>query len=159
MAGGRPSTYDKEIHPAWAWGLAVDGLTDKEIAKKMCIGFSTLNAWKVQHQEFQEALKQAKEPVDATVKQSLLKRATGFSYTERKQVVEMDAEGNTRPVRIETTTKHVPPDTAAAFIWLKNRDPENWRDRRETAISTDIEDLAPLADLLKAAKVVKPNAK
>jgi hypothetical protein len=25
-------------------------------------------------------------------------------------------------------TEHCPPDVGAAFIWLKNRDPERWRD-------------------------------
>jgi hypothetical protein len=25
-------------------------------------------------------------------------------------------------------TEHCPPDVGAAFIWLKNRDPEHWRD-------------------------------
>jgi hypothetical protein len=24
--------------------------------------------------------------------------------------------------------EHCPPDVGAAFIWLKNRDPDNWRD-------------------------------
>jgi hypothetical protein len=27
--------------------------------------------------------------------------------------------------------KHVPPDVAAAFIWLKNRRPAEWKDRHE----------------------------
>jgi hypothetical protein len=25
-------------------------------------------------------------------------------------------------------TEHCPPDVGAAFIWLKNRDPDRWRD-------------------------------
>ena len=28
-------------------------------------------------------------------------------------------------------TEHFPPDTAAAFIWLKNRQPDRWRDKKE----------------------------
>ena len=27
--------------------------------------------------------------------------------------------------------EHFPPDTAAAFIWLKNRQPHRWRDKKE----------------------------
>jgi hypothetical protein len=27
--------------------------------------------------------------------------------------------------------EHCPPDIAAAFIWLKNRDPERWRDAQQ----------------------------
>src|ERR1700722_796273 len=34
---------------------------------------------------------------------------------------------NSRPVVVHYT-EHCPPDVGAAFIWLKNRDPERWRD-------------------------------
>jgi hypothetical protein len=27
--------------------------------------------------------------------------------------------------------QHCPPDVGAAFIWLKNRDPERWRDQQQ----------------------------
>ena len=35
-----------------------------------------------------------------------------------------------RPGR-NTYEEHFPPDTAAAFIWLKNRQPHRWRDKKE----------------------------
>jgi hypothetical protein len=35
--------------------------------------------------------------------------------------------GSKQPVVVHYT-EHCPPDVAAAFIWLKNRDPDRWRD-------------------------------
>lgn len=31
--------------------------------------------------------------------------------------------------KIKQTMKHVPPDTGAIAIWLKNRRPDKWRDK------------------------------
>jgi len=38
-------------------------------------------------------------------------------------------------VTVTEVTKHYPPDTAAAFIWLKNRRPDLWRDKQEHQLS------------------------
>jgi hypothetical protein len=35
--------------------------------------------------------------------------------------------GSKQPVVVHYV-EHLPPDVGAAFIWLKNRDPEHWRD-------------------------------
>jgi hypothetical protein len=35
--------------------------------------------------------------------------------------------GSKQPIVVHYT-EHCPPDVGAAFIWLKNRDPERWRD-------------------------------
>jgi hypothetical protein len=35
--------------------------------------------------------------------------------------------GSKQPVVVHYI-EHCPPDVAAAFIWLKNRDPDRWRD-------------------------------
>lgn len=36
---------------------------------------------------------------------------------------------------VTPTIKHYPPDTAAATLWLKNRQPNVWRDKVETALT------------------------
>ena len=36
------------------------------------------------------------------------------------------------------TIKHYPPSETAMIFWLKNRDPENWRDRQEVEHSGGI---------------------
>ena len=42
---------------------------------------------------------------------------------------EYDKDGNVKPVKIEKTKKHVPPDVTAQIFWLKNRQRDRWQDR------------------------------
>ena len=110
-------------------GWARDGLTDEQIAKNMGVSVSTLNNWKNKYVEILESLKRGKEVVDRLVENALLKRALGFSYTE------ITYEGGVETKRV---VKEVVPDTTAQIFWLKNRKPEDWRDKRE--ITTDDND-------------------
>jgi hypothetical protein len=54
----------------------------------------------------------------------LYQRGIGYNYEATK--IFMPA-GSKQPVVVHYT-EHVPVDVGAAFIWLKNRDPEHWRD-------------------------------
>ena len=65
----------------------------------------------------------------AKVIRSLYERATGYEYEEEKRIVEYDKDGNVKPVKIEKTKKHVPPDVTAQIFWLKNRQRDRWQDR------------------------------
>jgi hypothetical protein len=47
----------------------------------------------------------------------------GYSHEVEKPMV-IDKE-----VRIVTYTERMPPDTTACIFWLKNRNPEEWRDK------------------------------
>jgi hypothetical protein len=58
------------------------------------------------------------------VERSLYQRANGYNYEATK--IFMPA-GSKQPVVVHYM-EHVPADVGAAFIWLKNRDPEHWRD-------------------------------
>jgi hypothetical protein len=58
------------------------------------------------------------------VERSLYERANGYNYDAVK--VFMPA-GTKQPVVVHYV-EHCPPDVTAAFIWLKNRDPDRWRD-------------------------------
>ena len=110
-------------------GWARDGLIDKQIAHNMGINAATLYDWKNKYAEISEALKRGKEVVDRLVENALLKRALGYSYTE------ITYEGGVETKRV---VKEVVPDTTAQIFWLKNRKPEDWRDKRE--ITTDDND-------------------
>jgi AAA domain len=63
-------------------------------------------------------------PVVACVERSLYERANGYNYPAVK--IFMPA-GSKQPVVVHYE-EHCPPDVGAAFIWLKNRDPDHWRD-------------------------------
>ncbi len=120
--GGRPSPYNKKIYPEQAKKLCLLGAIDLELADFFGIQESTLYVWKTKHPEFTEALKEGKKLANANVALRLYERAMGYSHPEDKIF-----NNNGSPL-IVPTTKHYAPDTTAAIFWLKNRDPDNWRD-------------------------------
>lgn len=115
-----------------AW--ARDGLTDEQIAKNIGIARKTLAEWKKKYSNISDTLKKNKAVVDFEVENALLKRALGYEYTETKTIV---CENGTRK---ETTIKQVVPDTTAQIFWLKNRKPDDWRDKRETVVKENNDD-------------------
>lgn len=123
MAAGRKSTYSPEMLPIIE-GLCRNGYTDKEIAAKIGIGYSTLSEWKNKYPELRDALKRTKEIVDLEVEKALLSRALGYTVTETETIT---TQNNTK---VKTITKHIAPDVTACIFWLKNRQPDKWRDKQ-----------------------------
>lgn len=136
----------KTLLEAWAR----DGLTDEQIAHNMGINTATLYRYKQDHREICEALKKGKEVVDIEVENALLKRAKGFEYTETK-IEESPKDGR----KVTLTKKFIPPETAAAIFWLKNRKPEQWRDKQ--ADESSKESLDKLDEILKGVSAVMSN--
>lgn len=127
---GRPSKFTSDIaHKVFE--QAKLGATDKEIAKAIDVTEQTLNNWKTDHPEFFESLKRAKEIADQEVVRSLFERATGYNFASMKI---MQYEGC--PVIVHHV-EHVPPDVTAGIFWLKNRQPDQWRDKVEHNVTTD----------------------
>lgn len=128
-----------------AW--ARDGLIDEQIAENIGINPATLYDWKKKYPEISETLKRGKEVVDIEVENALLKRALGYEYTETK-TEEYMVEGV--PVkRITKTVKEVVPDTTAQIFWLKNRRPEQWRDKQDIEHSGQIGGVTIVNDIPK----------
>ena len=119
-------------------GWARDGLTDEQISHNIGIHPSTLYEWQKKYPEIGEALKKGKEVVDREVENALLKRALGYEYEEVKQIIEKDEMGKDRK-RIEKTIKRVIPDVTAQIFWLKNRKPNEWRDKRDVSVDGTID--------------------
>lgn len=117
-------------------GWARDGLTDKQIAHNMGISYSTLRVWRDKYSALSAALKKGKEVIDREVENALLKRALGYKYKEttKERTEQRDSEGKLVSVDLSVTKvveKEVVPDVTAQIFWLKNRKPEEWRDKRE----------------------------
>ncbi len=112
-------------------GWTRNGLTDEQIAQNMGIGTRTLYEWKQKYPQISQSLKINKEIVDIQVENALLKRALGYSFTETTKERKMnDATGKYEMVTTKEVVKEVTPDTTAQIFWLKNRKPEEWRDKR-----------------------------
>lgn len=113
-------------------GWARDGLVDEQIAQNIGINPATLYDWKKKYPEISKALKKGKEVVDRQVENALLKRALGYKYEEIK--TEKTEEGK----KVTVTVKEVVPDTTAQIFWLKNRKPDQWRDKQQIEHSGEI---------------------
>lgn len=131
MAKSKWETHVKDkliLVEAWAR----NGLTDEQISKNLGIAVSTLNEYKNKYPEFSESLKRGKEVIDVEVENALLKRALGYKYDEvTKELVEDEETGIAELKVTKVVTKEVIPDTTAQIFWLKNRKPEEWRDKKE----------------------------
>lgn len=133
MPAGRPSSYDPEFCK-WAQKLTRLGATDREVADFLEISESSLYEYKHLHPEFSESFRLGKEEADSRVVQSLYRRATGYTFDSVKIFPPKggpDENGNAPDPIIVPYVEHVPPDTGAAVFWLKNRQQQDWRDRKE----------------------------
>ena len=109
--------------------LCLLGATNKQIAGVFNVAESTIDKWIQTHEGFSGAMKKGKTQADAEIAESLYHRAKGYSHPEDK-ILAVALGGNMgSEVQVTPTIKHYPPDTAAAFIWLKNR--AGWRDKQE----------------------------
>ena len=138
MAGEKNSKYKTE-YDELAYNYALLGVTDKQLAEFFDVSEVTINEWKKVHPSFLKSLKDGKSTADAQVARSLFKRALGFSVSEEKQ------EDGTNGSKTTTTIKEVAPDTTAAIFWLKNRQPEIWRDKKE--VSFDNGSVTPWSEI------------
>lgn len=118
----RPTDYRQE-YAEQARKLCLLGFTDKQLAVFFGVNESTINRWKQKYPEFCKSIKSGKVIADAQVTESLFKRATGIEVTE----VEVRDDGKKKVKRV--TKRPIPPDTTAQIFWLKNRQPELWRDK------------------------------
>ena len=132
---GRPSKFKPEFVEQ-AQKLCALGATDREVAEFLNVTESTLYLWKHEHTEFSEALKVGKGTADERVERSLYRKAIGYT---------MDDTHFSAHDGVVTQTpyiKHIPPDTTACIFWLKNRQPDQWRERVEHT-GKDGKDLLP----------------
>ncbi len=140
-----PLKYNQAYHDDWAWSLAIKGATDAEIAEAFGISVRTLNRWKKDHDSFMAALTAGKDQADAKVERMLYERAVGYKYTEKETVLEMDADGNRKPLKVRTVEKQCPPDVLAQMYWLNNRkssyykrNPENFIKQETIEVEDDV---------------------
>ena len=138
-------------------GWARNGLTDEQIAHNMGITRKTLAEWKNKYSDISDTLKINKEIVDTQVENALLRKALGINKIVKKPIkvkeVQYDAGKRiSEKEHIEYVNEeiYIQPDTAAQIFWLKNRKPEEWRDKRtvenEGNISINSDDFVNVLD-------------
>ena len=126
---GRPTEYRPD-YADLAFKFCLLGATDKQLADFFEVSEQTINAWKKKHTKFLESIQRGKLKADAEIAESLYQRAKGYSHPEDKVF-----QYKGKPI-VVPTTKHYPPDTQAASLWLRNRQPAKWRDKQELEHTT-----------------------
>lgn len=121
---GRPTKY-QESYDEQAFKYCLLGATDIEMAGFFGVTEKTFISWKHNHPSFLQAIHAGKAKADANVAHSLYNRSLGYSHPAVK--IFMD-EGT--PV-YAPYTEHYPPDTNAASLWLRNRQPAKWRGNQD----------------------------
>lgn len=116
--------YDDNF-PDLAYGYALDGYTDVQIAKKLGVAPSTYYEYQKQYPLFAEAVERGKKELDGEVENRLLDLVLGHCQVT---TVTTDDEGKSR-----TSVRTVPPNVKAIIHWLQSRDPEHWRLSRPPA--------------------------
>lgn len=120
-------------------GWARNGLTIEQIAKNLGISKVTFYKYMNEHIELFERLKKGKEVIDFEVENALLKRALGYKYKEVTKELITDPETKKEELKVtKEVTKEVAPDTTAQIFWLKNRKPQEWRDKKDIEHSGDM---------------------
>lgn len=84
----------------------------------------------------------------------LFQRAVGYSHPEEK-VFQYNGEIITHMI-----TKHYPPDTQAAQFWLRNRQPERWKEMTagDVNVNTNV-NVSSLTDEQLDARIAEFQAK
>jgi hypothetical protein len=132
---GRPSKYKPEFAER-VTDYCLLGATNEELARIFKVRDTTIPEWIDRYPEFAEAIKKGREIADANVAKALYRRAIGWTQPAVKIATKIEVLPDGTEVKSEHIvpyTEHFPPDTAAAFIWLKNRRPDLWRDRKEVS--------------------------
>lgn len=107
------------------------GLTNQEVADLLGVAYSTFSYWLATNPLLVKAMTVGKEVADNRVEMSLYQRAIGYQQPAVKIFM---PTGAVAPVYARYV-EQVAPDVTACYHWLKNRRPNEWRDRREVSVT------------------------
>ena len=151
---GRPTVYHAKYAPLAAELMAMHGMIDKDMAERFQVAESTFHKWKKDHPEFKKALKKGKETPDDQAIAALLKSGLGYFVTESETSYDADGDITGSVER----TKWIKENSTSLIFWLKNRLPEDWKDKQEIKIDMDNDPLVRFAEAIAAFKLPEENA-
>lgn len=120
---GRPTLY-KEIYAKQGYRLCLLGADNQKLADFFEVAPSTISEWLVKKRAFSEAIKAGREVADAKVADALFNRAVGYKHKATKMQLDRNGKWQTKEY-----TEIYPPDPTSALFWLKNRQPDKWREK------------------------------
>ena len=130
--------------------MCLAGAINPELAAEFGVTVATINNWRSKFPEFRAAMVAAKEVADTRVERSLYERANGYSFEAVKIFCGKDGQVTKVPY-----IEHVPPDVTAQIFWLKNRQPDKWRDKQDLELSGGVSLADAIAEARKRASKSK----
>lgn len=114
--------------------MAEQGSTDKEIAEKLDISYSTFKRYKASNKVLKDLMAQCKDKKNEEVEQALFNNCIGYEYEEevpvkvKEEVMAEDGQTvlNKERVIVKKVTKYKGPDLAAQKYWLNNMKKAKW---------------------------------
>nr|WP_315022915.1 hypothetical protein [uncultured Aminipila sp.] len=110
-----------------------NGMSDKDVAKRLGIAYSTLRLYRDKYEEFEEIMNTSKSYANASVESALYRKAAGFTVKIREPVKLKELHYDERGKKVETeriemveTEKYFPPEFSSIAFYLTNREPDKW---------------------------------
>ena len=136
-------------------GYARDGMSDKDIAKKIGITTATFYDWVNRFPEFSSAIKTGRVSSTAKVEDNFYEeKLKGRTIKEKtvEKTIHRDADGNITgsSEHVRETERYIPADTTAMLFYLKCRLPQKYNDRIN--VTVDDKRDGKLADLIEGLR-------
>ena len=131
--------------------MVEEGATDKEIATKIEVGYSTYRKYKAENAELKAIVVQGKVKKNQAVEKALYKNAIGYYYNE-EIVTKIKTGEFTEWVKISSIEKYKGPDLASQKYWLNNKDKSRFKDDPHK-VANDIK-LTKLKEIEVNSKVI-----
>lgn len=119
-------------------GLARDGYTNQDIARRIGVEPSVLYNAKRERPEINAAINRGKQIVDYKVENALLKSALGY-HTKEVKVTTIMRYGKVVEEQKEVLEKDVAPNSISCQVWLYNRCPDKWKRNRDKLLEDEEE--------------------
>lgn len=141
-----------------SWGRA--GLTGKDMAHNMNIGYSTFKNWKKTNAVFAAAIDESREVADFIIEGALYKSAKGHYVTVNKPVkvkrIKYDDKGKKAEEYEEvvqaTEEQYIKPEPSIQIFWAVNRMRGKWqRDPGDTSGEDQLKKAKELLDKTPSA--------
>lgn len=121
VEAGRPPEYDEVPCCRTARKiLALEG-TETDVAIALGVSRKALYDWKAKYPAFAQAVAEGKSGVDRAVVRTLVRMAVGKVKVRESKVVNKE---------LVVVDRLLPPDLGAVALWLKNRMPDEFRDKQ-----------------------------
>ncbi len=107
-------------------GWARTGLTDKEIASKMGVSYTTLKDYKVKYPSISSSIAKGKADSLELAERMVFEHIRGFEYDETETSIIQDGAGNTQQKKVTRKKKKALPNDRMLQFYLRNRYPDLW---------------------------------